>query len=385
MADNIKQKVFHAMLSKSMEKTEKASLLVRGYFTSDNKDEYGDIITRAATEAALPKYRQWMNIRLMHQPIPVGKVTRIGEADGLEWNELEIEVIDPHAVFLVENGLLPALSVGIFVDYKDVDMLQDGGYVINAYTLAEISLVDHPANYDAFLSDLAVEQSMALMVRTFGLENVSSAISALTEKSMPKNKDITAGEVDSPVEEPIVEDAAVTEPVAAEIEADADAPAEVEEEVEAVADEVEAEEEAEPVPAEADVDPVEVDAPVETEPVVQEAAVPDIAALANALSTMTAEFSQLMAELKAARGQVEVPQITGQTVDGAVDDAQTEDQAEIDLSLEPEVDGTAVNRSGAVQPTELPSEIEEVVQPDAGRSLSLRDALTRHFQINSTK
>jgi len=110
MADNIKQKVFHAMLSKSMEKTEKASLLVRGYFTSDNKDEYGDIITRAATEAALPKYRQWMNIRLMHQPIPVGKVTRIGEADGLEWNELEIEVIDPHAVFLVENGLLPALS-----------------------------------------------------------------------------------------------------------------------------------------------------------------------------------------------------------------------------------------------------------------------------------
>jgi len=275
--------------------------------------------------------------------------------------------------------------VGIFVDYKDVDMLQDGGYVINAYTLAEISLVDHPANYDAFLSDLAVEQSMALMVRTFGLENVSSAISALTEKSMPKNKDITAGEVDSPVEEPIVEDAAVTEPVAAEIEADADAPAEVEEEVEAVADEVEAEEEAEPVPAEADVDPVEVDAPVETEPVVQEAAVPDIAALANALSTMTAEFSQLMAELKAARGQVEVPQITGQAVDGAVGDAQTEGQAEIDLSLEPEVDGTAVNRSGAVQPTELPSEIEEVVQPDAGRSLSLRDALTRHFQINSTK
>ncbi len=149
----VRQKVFHAMLNKGMEKTAKDTLLVRGYFTSDNKDETGDIITRSATERAIPKYRQWMNIRLMHQPIPVGKVRRIGSEDGLEWNELEIEVIDPNAVFMVENGLLPALSVGILVNFEDIDFLEDGGLLINDYQLAEISLVDHPANYDAFLKE----------------------------------------------------------------------------------------------------------------------------------------------------------------------------------------------------------------------------------------
>ena len=128
--------------------------VVRGNFTSDRPDEMGDIITRAATERALPKYRQWSNVRYMHQPKPVAKVTRIGAEDGLAWNEVEIKIIDPQAQFDVKEGLLQALSIGILVKFDDVDFLEDGGLVINDYLLAEISLVDHPANYDAALAEV---------------------------------------------------------------------------------------------------------------------------------------------------------------------------------------------------------------------------------------
>ena len=88
-----RRKVIGVPLSKDFTKQDDGTLLVPGYFTSDNKDEVGDIITRSATERAVPKYRQWGNIRYMHMPRPVGKVTRIGTDDGLEWNEVEIRVI----------------------------------------------------------------------------------------------------------------------------------------------------------------------------------------------------------------------------------------------------------------------------------------------------
>src|SRR5512138_2553746 len=124
---DMRRKVIGVPLQKSITKTEQGFLIVRGYFTSDNKDEVGDIITRSATERAIPKYRQWGNIRYMHGPEPVGRVLRIGVEDGLDWNEVEICVIDPKAAFQVENGLLKALSVGILFTMKDVDFLEDGG------------------------------------------------------------------------------------------------------------------------------------------------------------------------------------------------------------------------------------------------------------------
>jgi len=128
------------------------NLVVRGLFTSDNKDMLGDVITRAATERAVPAFRQWGNIRYMHLPQPVGKVTRIGSGDGLSWNEVEFTVLKEDVAKDVENGLLPALSVGILVDFESLKFLDNGGWEINDYVLAEISLVDHPANYDAVLS-----------------------------------------------------------------------------------------------------------------------------------------------------------------------------------------------------------------------------------------
>jgi len=163
-------KVIGLPLEKSISRSEGGNVRVVGKFTSDNVDEWGDIITREATEGAVDEYRQWANIRYMHQPRPVGKAIKIGAADGLEWNEVEIEVIDEQAAKEVEAGLLSALSVGIVFGWDDFEQLEEGGWKINAYKLAEISLVDHPANYDAKL-DLAATPSKVLeAMHTDGLQ-----------------------------------------------------------------------------------------------------------------------------------------------------------------------------------------------------------------------
>jgi len=130
---------------------EKGNLIVSGFFTSDNKDAVGDIITKDATQRAIPSYKEWGNIRFMHKPEPIGKVLKIGESDGMLWNEMEIKVVDKKAINLVEEEIMTAFSVGIMIDWDDIEELDDGGWIISDYSMVEISLVDHPANYDAKL------------------------------------------------------------------------------------------------------------------------------------------------------------------------------------------------------------------------------------------
>ncbi len=174
-------------LEKDFQTQDDGTITVKGFFTSDNVDEIGDIITKEATENAIPKYREWGNIRYMHLPKPVAKVLNIGKADGLKWNEVEIHVIDPEAIFQVKNGLLKALSVGIIIkSFEDIDIDEETwAWTINAYDLAEISLVDHPANYDArlFLDDdknIPVSSELRQLVATHGFAVVSKALGAVS-------------------------------------------------------------------------------------------------------------------------------------------------------------------------------------------------------------
>ncbi len=174
-------------LEKGFETMEDGTIAVKGFFTSDNVDEIGDIITKEATENAMPKYREWGNIRYMHMPRPVAKVLNIGKDDGLKWNEVEIQVIDPEAVFQVKNGLLKALSVGIIIrSFDDIEIDEETwGWTINAYDLAEISLVDHPANYDARLfldedKNIPVSTELRQLVAANGFSVVSKALGAVS-------------------------------------------------------------------------------------------------------------------------------------------------------------------------------------------------------------
>jgi hypothetical protein len=136
------------------------NVIPRYRFTSDNMDEYGDIITRKATEKAVEAWRQWRNIRLQHDTArPIGKAIRIGEADGLAWNEMDVRVDDPTVIPLIEGDdpVLGAASVGIIVNDFEVNEDEEAQelsgwwepWIITDYDMIEISLVDHPANYDA--------------------------------------------------------------------------------------------------------------------------------------------------------------------------------------------------------------------------------------------
>jgi len=144
--------------------------LYHAYFTSDAQDEVGDIITRNATEKAIEKYRQWGNVRYMHQPRAVGKVTRIGAGDGLEWNQVEFEITHDDVARDIDAGVLKAMSVGIIVndfdwinnEEEEEEERDDGKskffwwpMEITDYDLVEISVVDHPANYDAVITGQA--------------------------------------------------------------------------------------------------------------------------------------------------------------------------------------------------------------------------------------
>jgi hypothetical protein len=201
-----RKKIFSVPLSKEINRNEKGNVLVLGKFTSDNKDDWGDIITKGATERAIPKYRQWGNIRYMHLPRPVGKVSRIGTDDGLDWNEVEIEVIDPQAAFEVEAGLLQALSIGALIDIDSLEFDDDGGWIINDYILGEISLVDHPANYDATL-DLSV--GLPSQVRELAREyGTVVALKSISSGRLPIIK--ASSEPESSVEESIEEEISVT-------------------------------------------------------------------------------------------------------------------------------------------------------------------------------
>ena len=78
--------------------------LHRYLFTSANLDEMGDTITRAATEEATERWREWRNIRFQHlSDRPIGKAVRIGKADGLDWNAMDVRVDDPTVLPLLQR------------------------------------------------------------------------------------------------------------------------------------------------------------------------------------------------------------------------------------------------------------------------------------------
>lgn len=388
----LKNKVITVPLQKESSKTDAGTLMKRGFFTSDQRDEVGDIITRAATEAAIPKYRQWGNIRYMHQPRPVGKVRKIGREDGLAWNEVEFEVIDPQAVFEVEHGLLSALSVGILVDFDDIDMLEDGGWVINGYQLAEISLVDHPANYDAALKG-PVGDELRTLARTYGFDAVAREMYHLLEPDKENSMDTENVIEEEAVEKdlPEVEEEApeVDEAVEAEKDIDPEEPEEEEEapevekdledqvDAEAVEDgleeydvliveereldpEEEDDEEAEEVEKDLDETEDEQDEPSDRE----------------LLQRVIGDIADIRTELTEIKNSLEAitKSLNGGNVDGDVEEKSVENA---DVDEDP--DSVPVNRQAAVPETE-PIEGEEVEKVEP---LNLRRALRQHLERNN--
>ncbi|HVA13442.1 MAG TPA: XkdF-like putative serine protease domain-containing protein [Stellaceae bacterium] len=128
-----------------LEKLDREQRLVYGYATTEARDSQGEVVTRAAIEAALPAYMQFANIREMHQLSAVGVVKSADLDDkGLR---LSAKVVDDDAWAKVKEGVYKGLSIGGRVTQRDA--LNKS--LITGVDLTEISLVDRPANPEALI------------------------------------------------------------------------------------------------------------------------------------------------------------------------------------------------------------------------------------------
>jgi hypothetical protein len=352
-------------LNKSIQKTKNGTLIVSGFFTSDAPDMHGDIITRTATENATEVYRQWGNIRRMHAPDPVGKVLGIGTADGLDWNEVKIEVIDPKAVFEVENGLLQALSIGALINYEDITFLDTGGMLISAYLLGEISLVDHPANYDSYLKNESSAQSAVnMLVKQYGLDYVSKGmLNILKENEMTdklEEKDVT-------IEDEIIEEATLETEVedveAEDVETAKEIVEETEEDIaeETIEEEVTSIDETEIVEEDGGTEEVDlsIDATVEEdEPDRLESIEAQLGILTDLVKTLIEKDAEIVEE--------------------SIDEEPIEEVQDVDT--EDATETFEVEHKTVIPADELETETEEVVEKDASSVLS--KALKARFNIN---
>lgn len=383
--------------------------LTYGFFTSDDMDETGDIITRDATERALANYRIWRNIRFMHKPEPVGVADKIGVAEGLDWNEVGIRIVDDKVKKLVEEGALRGLSVGIMFGWDDFDIGEDGVWVINDYQLIEISLVDHPANYAASLKDMDMseEKFHSILRSSGGLNELIKDIEPLDkEKFMSAKKELeqevveeTVDEVEI-VEEEVVEEEATEEETAEAVDKSADTEETLNktvdetievvetEETESVEEEVEEVETEEEAPAEAE-EEIESELSAETEEEKSvEVSLSDVfngqKDITSGISELTKTIADFIKTLSAKsvedEGAVEEVDEDVEAVEEAVDEQPANVEPEVEVSVE---------REDNVDDSTLEEEAEKLANEDAevekDSTPSLREALTLKLKARVRK
>lgn len=123
------------------------TLIVEGIASTEAVDAQGEIVKASAIEAALPDYMRHGTgaLREMHQPLAAG--TAVATVDG-ETTTVRGHVVDPIAVKKVQAGVYKGFSIGGRVTKRDAADKK----TITGISLAEISLVDRPANPDAVLT-----------------------------------------------------------------------------------------------------------------------------------------------------------------------------------------------------------------------------------------
>lgn len=136
-------------------KVDEERRIVSGFATLDNVDRHNDIVDADASINAFDTFRG--NLREMHQPIAVGKVTNFREeqfydkSTGQSYRGVFVDTYVSKGAQdtweKVLDGTLSGFSIG--GNITKVDQVQKGDdmvRVIKEYELVELSLVDSPAN-----------------------------------------------------------------------------------------------------------------------------------------------------------------------------------------------------------------------------------------------
>lgn len=181
-------------LTMPISKVDKEKRIVSGFATLDNVDRQGDRVTSEASRKAFENFRG--NVRLMHQPIPAGKVVNFrtepyfSTADNKQYNGVYVDAYISKGADniweMVLDGTLTGFSIGGNV--KDSETVLDGESqksvrIIKDYDLVELSLVDSPANQLANIFSIQkTEQGTAIADGIFNKSNIQNVFWCETDE-----------------------------------------------------------------------------------------------------------------------------------------------------------------------------------------------------------
>lgn len=144
-------------LTMPISKVDAEKRIVSGFATLDNIDRQGDRVESSASEKAFANFRG--NVRLMHQPIPAGKIVSFRSDSFFDpetqktYNGIYVDAYISKGASdiweMVLDGTLTGFSIGGSVKQSETEFdesLDKNVRVIKEYDLVELSLVDSPAN-----------------------------------------------------------------------------------------------------------------------------------------------------------------------------------------------------------------------------------------------
>jgi hypothetical protein len=172
-------------LTMPISKVDVEKRIVSGFATLDNIDRQGDRVTAEASRKAFENFRG--NVRLMHQPIPAGKVvnfrteTFFDTTTNKQYNGVYVDAYISKGADsiweMVLDGTLTGFSIGGNV--KDSEPVLDGESmktvrIIKDYDLVELSLVDSPANQLANIFSIQKTDSGSIADGIFNKSNIQN-------------------------------------------------------------------------------------------------------------------------------------------------------------------------------------------------------------------
>ena len=173
-------------LTMPISKVDVEKRIVSGFATLDNVDRQGDRVTAEASRKAFENFRG--NVRLMHQPIPAGKVVNFRTETFFDPNsnkqysgvyvDTYISKGAQEVWEMVLDGTLTGFSIGGNV--VDSEKVLDGESkstvrIIKDYDLVELSLVDSPANHLANIFSIQkTDQGAAIADGIFNKSNIQN-------------------------------------------------------------------------------------------------------------------------------------------------------------------------------------------------------------------
>ncbi|HTS92246.1 MAG TPA: XkdF-like putative serine protease domain-containing protein [Stellaceae bacterium] len=161
-------------------KVDREERMVYGYASTEAVDSQGEVVRKEALAAALPDYMRFANVREMHQPSAVGVAEEAAVDEKGLW--IRVKVVDDDAWKKVQARVYKGFSIGGAVTRRDAGDPR----IITGLSLAEISLVDRPANPEtlfavykaAAIGKVGARHSRKDLARVQGIHDMAAALGA---------------------------------------------------------------------------------------------------------------------------------------------------------------------------------------------------------------